>query len=58
MYDSEGGYNDPGSLQGGANKILYFYKERPTEGPTFPKLNYQIRPTSGPIFPRTKIRRT
>jgi hypothetical protein len=58
MADTEGSYNDPSSLQGGANKILYFYKERPTEGPTFPKLNYQIRPTSGPIFPRTKIRRT
>ena len=58
MADSEGSYSDPGSLQGGQNKILYFYKERPTEGPTFPKLNYQIRPTSGPIFPRTKIRRT
>ena len=58
MFDSAGGYNDPGSLQGGPNKILYFYKERPTEGPTFPKLNYQVRPTSGSIFPRTRIRRS
>lgn len=57
MADSEGGYNDPGSLQGGANKILYFYKERPTEGAAYPKLNYKVRPVSGTVYPRTKIRK-
>ena len=58
MYDSEGGYTDTSSLQGGPNKILYYYKERQTDGSVFPKINYRVRPVAGAVYPRTKIRRT
>lgn len=57
MYDSEGGYTDTSSLQGGPNKILYYYKERQSTGSVFPKINYQVRPTTGAVYPRTRIRR-
>jgi hypothetical protein len=49
---------DGQDLQGSANLFLYYYKERPTSGNTFPKLNYQPRPTSGAVYPRRRIRRT
>ena len=49
---------DGQDLQGSANLFLYYYKERPTLGNTFPKLNYQPRPTSGAVYPRRRIRRT
>lgn len=58
MYDSGGGYTDYNSLQGGPNKILYYNKERQTEGSVIPKLNYKVRPLTGSVYPRIKIRRT
>jgi hypothetical protein len=45
-------------LQGAANLVLYYYKERLTDGNTFPKVNYKPRPTSGAVYPRSRIRRT
>lgn len=48
-------YTDDTSLQGGANKIAYYYKERPTEGLVFPKPKEKSRPVSGMIFPRSRI---
>ncbi len=58
MYDSEGGYVDTSSLQGGPNRILFYNKERQTEGFVFPKINYRVRPAVGAVYPRSKIRRT
>lgn len=58
MFDSAGGYTDNNSLQGGPNRILYYNKERQTEGSILPKLNYKVRPLSGSVYPRIKIRRT
>ena len=49
---------DGQDLQGSANLFLYYNKERPTAGNTFPKLNYQPRPTTGAVYPRRRIRRT
>ena len=57
MTVSTGGYGDFSSLQGGDNKFLFYYKERPESGNTYPKINYQLRPASGMVFPRNRIRR-
>jgi hypothetical protein len=57
MTVSTGGYGDFSSLQGGDNKFLFYYKERPASGNTYPKINYQLRPASGMVFPRNRIRR-
>jgi hypothetical protein len=51
-------YTDDISLQGGANKIAFYYKERPTEGLVYPKPKEWLRPTSGLVFPRPKINRS
>ena len=53
-----GGPADAQDLQGAANLVLYYYKERLVSGNTFPKINYKPRPTSGAVYPRTRIRRT
>jgi hypothetical protein len=45
-------------LQGAANLVLYYYKERLVDGNTFPKINYKPRPTTGAVYPRSRIRRT
>lgn len=58
MFDSEGGYTDTSSLQGGPNKILFYYRERQSTGSVFPKINYRVRPDTGAVYPRTRIRRT
>ena len=55
MADSEGGFTDPNSLQGGNNKMLFHKVERASSGNTFPKLNCKPRPASGMVFPRLKI---
>lgn len=57
MTVSTGGYDDRNSLQGGANRVLFYYQERPAAGNTYPKINYQARPASGMLFPRNRIRR-
>lgn len=58
MYTTNGGLSDFTSLQGGNNRFLYYYKERPSTGEVFPKINYKPRPASGAVFPRTRIRKT
>lgn len=55
---STGGPTDYQDLQGAPNLLLYYYKERPSSGNTFPKINFKPRPISGAVFPRTKIRRS
>ncbi len=57
MTVTTGGYDDRTSLQGGANRVLYYFKERPSDGNIYPKINYQVRPSSGMVFPRNRIRR-
>lgn len=57
IYDSNGGYSDLYSLQSSPNRYLYYYKERPDTGATWPKLNYKPRPTSGRMYPRQRVRR-
>lgn len=55
---TSGGPADGQDLQGSANLFLYYNKERPVSGNTFPKLNYQPRPTVGLVYPRRRNRRT
>jgi len=55
MANSGGGYTDAGSLQSGNNRIAYYFKERPDQGPVFPKINLRTRPSTGMIFPRPRI---
>jgi len=56
MYDSGGtDYADYESLHGSDNRYLYYYKERPDEGMTYPKQNKGIRPTSGVCYPRPNL---
>lgn len=52
-----GGYTDTASLQGGTNRIAYYYKERKSEGTILPKTDYKLRPASGTVYPRPKIKR-
>ena len=52
-----GGPTDYTDLQGSANRFLYFYKERPTEGQVGPKVNQGLRPSTGLAWPRPKIYR-
>lgn len=56
--DTGGGYTDYTSLQGSANRYLFYYKERKDSGNTWPKVNYSLRTASKAVFPRTRIRRT
>jgi hypothetical protein len=58
MYATNNGLTDTQSLQGGNNRFLFYYKERPADGNVWPKINYKVRPSSGAVFPRNKIRRT
>jgi hypothetical protein len=53
-----GGPADGQDLQGASNLFLFYHRERPTTGNTFPKLNYQPRPQIGAIYPRKRIKRT
>jgi hypothetical protein len=57
MYSTSGGLKDGTDLQGGNNRILYYYKERPDQGVVFPKRNYKQRPSTGSVWPRPSIRR-
>lgn len=58
MFTTAGSHGDTTSLQSGNNKILYFYKERPSEGMAFPKQNFRLRPSTGAVYPRPRIRKT
>jgi subtilisin family serine protease len=58
LTTTNGGPTDGQDLQGTANKFLYYYKERNTQGNIFPKINYKPRPSTGAVFPRTRIKRT
>jgi hypothetical protein len=55
---TSGGAVDGQDLQGAANLVLYYYKERAVNGNTFPKINYKPRPATGAVYPRPRIRRT
>ena len=44
------------SLEGAANKVLWFPNMRPNNKPSFPKI-YKGRPASGSVYPRRQIRR-
>ena len=57
IYSTSGGLRDGTDLQGGNNRILYYYKERPDQGVVFPKRNYKPRPSTGSVWPRPSIRR-
>jgi hypothetical protein len=54
---TQGGYNDTTSLQGGENKFLFYYKERPDSGITVPRSKEWLRPSNGLLFPRPVIRK-
>jgi hypothetical protein len=58
MYTTSGGPTDATSLQGGNNRIAFYYKERGDYGNVFPKINYKIRPSTGMVFPRTRIKKS
>jgi hypothetical protein len=58
LSETHGGAVDGQDLQGAANLVLYYYKERAVAGNTFPKINYKHRPASGSVYPRPRIRRT
>jgi subtilisin family serine protease len=57
INDTEGGYDDNTSLQGSANRFVYYRKERPDNGVLIPKTVRYIRPDTGAVFPRPLIRR-
>jgi len=58
LIATSGGTVDGQDLQGAANLVLYYYKERAVNGNTFPKINYKPRPSTGAVYPRPRIRRT
>ena len=53
MTDTAGSYGDYTSLQGGANRYLYYYQERGSAGVTWPKQNYGAR---SQVWPRPRRR--
>lgn len=57
MTDTGGGASDLTSLQGSVNRFLFYNKERPDDGITYPKINFKLRPQAGSVWPRTKIYR-
>jgi len=58
ITDTGGSYTDFTSLQGSANRYLFYYKERDVVGNMYPKVNYSLRTTSSVKYPRFRIRRT
>ena len=57
MYDTgTDDCTDFESLQGAANKILYWENQRPETGLSFPKINAKVRPSSGRTWPRPRMR--
>ncbi len=57
LGDTSGGYTDDTSLQGSANRYVFYYKERNNEGFVSPKLNSGVRKTQGITYPRYRILR-
>jgi hypothetical protein len=58
MLDSLGTYTDSVSLQGGANKVAYYYKDRPDTGSVYPNAKTWLRPSSGMVYPRPKLNKS
>ena len=58
ITDTGGSYTDFTSLQGSANRYLFYYKERDVVGNMYPKVNYSLRANSSVKYPRFRIRRT
>jgi hypothetical protein len=44
------------SLDGAANRYLYFYPERALTGEAYPKTNNKLRPNAGQLWPRPRIK--
>lgn len=57
MFTTEGSYGDLTSLQGGANRIAFMFRERPEQGVLIPKSRQWLRPTTGQAYPRPRIKR-
>lgn len=57
MSDSGGGLTDYSSLQGSPNRYLFYRRERPLVGITWPKTNFLDRPTQGLAYPRATIKK-
>ena len=55
LTDTFGGYTDLFSLQGSANKFLFYKNERPIEGQVLPKAAVGLRAASGQVYPRPRI---
>jgi subtilisin family serine protease len=58
VTDTGGSYTDFTSLQGSANRYLFYYKERDVVGNIYPKVNYSLRASSSVKYPRVRIRRS
>lgn len=57
LTTTNGGFGDYTDLQGGENRFLYYYKDRPEDGMMSPKLNLGTRKSEGMTWPRPKIYR-
>lgn len=57
ITDTAGSYTDFSSLQGSANKYLFYSRERALSGTTWPKSNFFVRPTTGVLYPRYKTKK-
>jgi subtilisin family serine protease len=55
LTDTFGGYTDLFSLQGSANRFLFYKNERPIEGQVLPKAAVGLRAASGQVYPRPRI---
>lgn len=55
LTTTNGGPTDVTSLQGSANRYLYYPREHQDDGQVFPKQNVGIRKNVGQIYPRTRI---
>lgn len=55
MNVTQGGRGDYTDIQGGNNRYLKYFKDRPENGMVGPKVNQGARATSGQVWPRTKI---
>jgi subtilisin family serine protease len=55
LRDTGGGYTDLFSLQGSANRFLFYKNEREKAGQVLPKTKMNVRPSTGQVYPRPRI---
>jgi subtilisin family serine protease len=55
MRDTGGGHTDLFSLQGSANRFLFYKNEREKTGQILPKAKMNLRPLTGQVYPRPRI---